>query len=367
MLEEPNKKAKILVVDDEEPNLRLMDAILTSQGYEIITAGDGSKALDIAAKNKPDVVLLDVIMPVLNGFEICKMLKADPNTAPIPVLLVTSLHQRENRLNGMMSGANDFVTKPIDKEDLLLRVRNAVHTKRLYDEIQSNYEKLKKLEMLRDNLTHMIIHDLRSLLMGVSGYLQLIPGENIEPKYAQYLERSLTAVSMLSQMIDSLLDVNRLEQGVMPINKQQCNLKTLTNEAIETLGFLKDKYNFKIEVSNEPAIIICDQDIIRRVITNILGNAVKFSSFGEMITIIIADAQEGKRVSITDKGFGIAPEYHQKIFEKFGQIEMRKQGQLHSTGLGLTFCKLAVEAHGGEIGVISELEKGSTFWFILPG
>lgn len=362
-----NKKTSILVVDDEESNLRLMDAILTSQDYEVITATDGNQALDISVKAKPDVVLLDVMMPGLSGFEVCQRLKADPNTAPIPVLLVTSLHQRENRLNGMMAGANDFVTKPIDKEDLLLRVRNAVCAKRLYDELQSNYEKLKELERLRDNLTHMIVHDLRSPLAGVSGYLQLIPKENLEPKQAQYLEKSLAAVTMLSEMIDSLLDVSRLEEGKMPIHKNPCDIKTLIHEAIETLGVLKNKCNFKLEASGDSVMMDCDPDIIRRVLANLLGNAVKYSPRDEMIILTIVDAQEDKKISITDKGYGIAPEYHQKIFEKFGQVEMRKQDQMHSTGLGLTFCRLAVEAHGGKIGVVSEAEKGSTFWFTLPG
>ena len=366
MPENPNKTARVLVVDDEESNLRLMSAMLASEGYEIISATDGPRALDITAKSKPDVVLLDVMMPGLSGFEVCKRLKADPNTAPIPVLLVTSLHQRENRLNGMMAGANDFVTKPIDREDLLLRVKNAAYAKRLYDEMQSNYEKLKELERLRDNLTHMIVHDLRSPLTGVSGYLQLIPKETMGPKYARYLIKALTAVEKLSEMINSLLDVGRLEEGKMPVNKQPCDIKALIHEAIETLGALKDKCDFKLEAPGGPVIIDCDPGIVRRVIANLLGNALKFSPEDEVITITIADAQEYKKISITDKGFGIAPEYHRKIFEKFGQVEMRNQKQMHSTGLGLTFCKLAVEAHGGKIGVISGPEKGSTFWFTLP-
>jgi two-component system sensor histidine kinase/response regulator len=113
-------------------------------------------------------------------------------------------------------------------------------------------------------------------------------------------------------------------------------------------------------------IVDCDPDIVRRVFANLLGNAVKFSPPDEVIAITIADAQKEIKISITDKGYGIAPEYHQKIFDKFGQVEMHKQHQTHSTGLGLTFCRLAVEAHGGKIGVISEPEKGSTFWFTLP-
>jgi len=366
LLLKPYKPAVILVVDDEEPNRSLLNAMLAPEGYEIISAIDGVDALDKVYKNKPDVVLLDVMMPGLSGFDICKTIKSNPVTAPIAVLLVTSLHQRENRLGGMMAGANDFVTKPIDKEDLLLRVRNAAHTKRLYDEMQFQFEKLKALELLRDNLTHMIVHDLRSPLTGVSGYLQLIPKDSMEQKYAGYLEKSLAVVATLSGMIDTLLDVSRFEEGKMPVVKQQCDIKTLVNEAIETLGALTDKSNYKFDVPSEPVIIGCDAGIIVRVLANLLVNAVRYSSGNKEIVIKIEDENENIKISITDKGYGIAPEFHQKIFEKFGQVEMHKQKQTHSTGLGLTFCKLAVEAHGGKIGVISESEKGSTFWFTLP-
>jgi two-component system, sensor histidine kinase and response regulator len=363
-----NKKSRILVVDDEEPNLRLLSAMLASEGYELISATDGPKALEMTAKAKPDVVLLDVMMPGLSGFEVCRRLKADPDTAAIPVLLVTSLHQRENRLNGMMAGANDFVTKPIDQEDLLLRVRNAAYAKRLYDEIQSNYEKLKELERLRDNLTHMIVHDLRSPLSGISGYLQLLEmaiKDAANPKAGEYLVKSMNSLNVLMEMINSLLDINRMEEGKMPLTIRQCDVRNLPREALETLGASKNKCSVAIECGDDLPLVSCDPDIIRRVIANLLGNALKFTPDKGQITVAAVVEGNTVRVSVRDNGRGIPPEYHGKIFEKFGQVEMRQENKMYSTGLGLTFCKLAVEAHGGKIGVISEPEKGNTFWFTL--
>ena len=165
------EKICILGVDDDDKNLKLIEALLIPHKYRVLFAHNGSEALKIVEAEKVDVILLDVMMPDIDGFEVCRKLKEDERLAHIPVILVTSLHGREERLKGIAAGANDFLTKPIDNEDLILRVRNAARLKVLHDRTRNDYNKLSELEKMRDSLTHMIIHDLRSP-RGPEGFLR---------------------------------------------------------------------------------------------------------------------------------------------------------------------------------------------------
>lgn len=368
-IESKNIKGNVLVVDDEEKNRELLRDLLEVDGFIVLEAEDGELALKLVEETPPDVIVLDIMMPKMDGFEVCRRLKDDQKTAPIPILLVTALKERDDRIMGIKAGANDFLSKPIDKQDLTLRVRNAAYTKSLFDQLQENYEKLKELEKLRDNLTHMIVHDMRSPLMGANGYLELLKmraKDNFTEKQNQYVIKASNSVSYLMEMINSLLDVSKLEEGEMKLDLQQCDLRNLTKDAIELLGSLKDKLNIYFEPSEELIFVNCDPDLITRVIANILGNAIKFTPEGGKVEISITKEDNQARFAVTDTGYGIPPEYQTKIFEKFGQVEIREKKEKYSTGLGLTFCKLTVEAHGGEIGVDSILEQGSTFWFVLP-
>ena len=360
---------RVLIVDDQEANRLLLQDLLESQGHEVTEAVDGVEALQRVADAAPDVVLLDVGMPGIDGFEVCRRLKADPATATIPVLLVTALNQRDQRLLGIGAGANDYITKPIDKSDLSLRVRNAIRMHQLYVEIEEQYRRLEKLELLRDSLVHMIVHDLRSPLAGIRAYLDLMKmdGEGkLEPEMTQSIDEARKVAVDMTEMVSDLLDVSRLESGKMPLEVSQVDLGALATELAAGIGRATHRVTVRVEASAEQARIIGDPSVIRRVITNLVGNAVKFSPPSSQIVLLVQGSGTEAKVSVTDRGPGIAPTYHEKIFEKFGQVEAASQGTKHSSGLGLTFCKFAVEAHGGRIGVESVVGRGSTFWFALP-
>lgn len=360
---------RVLIVDDQEANRLLLREILESQGHEVAEAVDGVEALARVADAPPDAVLLDVGMPGIDGFEVCRRLKADPATATIPVLLVTALNQRDQRLLGIGAGANDYITKPIDRSDLSLRVRNAIRMHQLYAEIEAQYRRLEKLELLRDSLVHMIVHDLRSPLAGIRAYLDLMKmdGEGkLEPEMTQSIDEARKVAVDMTEMVSDLLDVSRLETGQMPLEMSQVDLAALSTEVASATGRATHRVTVRVEGSAEQARIIADPSVIRRVITNLVGNAVKFSPPSSQIVLLVQGNGSGAKVSVSDRGPGIAPEYHEKIFEKFGQVEAAMQGHKHSSGLGLTFCKFAVEAHGGRIGVESVVGRGSTFWFALP-
>ena len=205
--------------------------------------------------------------------------------------------------------------------------------------------------------------------MGISGNLELLQmtaENNLDKDQKRHVESAFQSVSILIDMVNSLLDVSRLEAGEMPLDLSICDLGSLVNEALDLVGSIAKRNQVSYEPPQEPASVTCDSDLIRRVITNIVGNGLKFIQENGEVRIEVKREGENVRVAVTDTGPGIPPEYHDKIFEKFGQVEIRQQKQKYSTGLGLTFCKQAVEAHGGLIGVDSELGKGSTFWFKLP-
>jgi signal transduction histidine kinase len=361
--------ARILVVDDEPRNVLLLQELLESRGYIVWTAANGMEALTVAQERSPDVMLLDVMMPLLNGFDVCRRLKADQGTSMIPVLLVTSLNAREDRLAGIGAGANDFITKPIDTGDLLLRVRNAVTTKRLHDEVTSQFLKLRELEAARDTLTHMIVHDLRSPLTGLQGYLDLLRVAVVAGSSDESLEFARDAHSVaehLKEMISQVLDVSRLESGDMPLSQEDTNLVHLLTSAVASLGPPPNGIDVVYETA-EPVVVACDRDVVTRVVANLVGNAFKFAPRRGEVRIGLEAGDRMVRVTVSDNGPGVDLEHRKVIFEKFGQAPLGRAGKARSTGLGLTFCKLAIEAHGGRIGVDSGTGGGARFWIELPG
>lgn len=360
----------VLVVDDDEKSRILLRDLLETEGHLISEAADGQSALAMISKNQPDVVLLDVMMPGMDGFEVCRKIKGSPVTEAVSVILVTALTDRSDRLRGIEAGANDFLIKPIDTRDVILRVRNAVRMKHLYDQVRENYLKLQEAERLRDELANLIVHDMKNPLFRVSGYLELLrdeAGRTLNEEQMSYVEEAMRSCKELVDMVKSLLDVSRLEQGQVPVNRQGCSGRNLLKNALRAVDpFVRDRCLTVVEPQEEFKLQ-CDPDMIQRVLTNILSNAARYSPKNGAITISVQQAGSFAKIMITDQGPGIAKEHHSKIFQKFGRIEQRRTGEKsYPTGLGLAFCKLAVEAHGGQIGVESEPGRGSTFWFTVP-
>lgn len=374
-----------MVVDDEPKNRELLCDLLEVNGYAVVEAADGLDALAKAGVAAFDVILLDVMMPHMDGFEACRKLKGNPETSPIPVIMVTSLVENEHRYLGIDAGANDYLTKPIDRRDVLLRVRNAVTAKRLYDKVQQDLVKLRELESLQENLTHLIIHDMGSPLMIISCTYDMIllEKERLSPAQQDYIAMGQNGYRELSNMVSTLLDISRMESGKMPLNRSSCDPGDIARKAATAVAVLSQKKKLTVRVLGDAVSVNLDRDLMHRVFVNLLGNAIKFSPEDSAIDVNIAFAGDDVRVTVSDQGCGIPAEFHDSIFQKFSQVHFRKEGRKQSWGLGLTFCKLVVEAHGGCIGVKSpalppapegsgaagrarEFGQGSTFWFTLP-
>jgi signal transduction histidine kinase len=369
--EEKLEGGRMLVVDDIEANVRLLSRILKNAGHEISTAQSGEEALEKVLSESPDVVLLDVMMPGMDGFEVCRRLRDDPRTSTLPVVMVTALQETEDRVRALEAGADDFLTKPVDSVEVVARVRSLLRVKRGRDELEKSYADLKRAESLRDDLSEMLVHDLRTPLTTLLGPLQMLEGEHFGP--LNETQREVTSMSARSgyrllYLVNELLDISKMEGGRVTLQPREVDLRKTSEEAIEQVAVVHSSNQARIEIeySNDLLPIRADEDLLRRVLINLLGNAIKFTPQDGHITLGIQPQESGVLMWVRDSGEGVPPEDQDRIFEKFGQVESRKAGRKMSTGLGLTFCKLAVEAHGGHIWLDSEPGQGSTFFFTIP-
>jgi PAS domain S-box-containing protein len=262
------------------------------------------------------------------------------------------LYDRDRRLQGVFAAARDVT-----------------ELKRFEQTLQESNAQLRKLEELRDNLVHMVVHDMRTPLTAIYGFLrtlETLEGESLSDQGREFVQTALASTEDLVEMVSSLLDVSKMEAGEMKLNLTQCDLLTTAREALVKVEPLRGDRQLMLSGAEEPVTVMADAELIARVFQNLLGNALKFTPEDGRVTVSIESGAEAARVLVQDTGPGIPPEYRGRIFEKFGQVENSANRQRHSTGIGLTFCKLAVEAHGGQIGVDSEEGRGSTFWFTLP-
>ena len=364
----------LLVVDDVETNIDMLLETL-SEDYVVRVATDGADAIDSVKKARPDLILLDVVMPGMDGFEVCRRLKDDPTTHSIPVIFITALDEIMDKVKGFSVGGVDYVTKPFQPEEVRARVglhleirRQKQELHRQKYELQQSYDKLRETEIQRDSLVHMIVHDMRSPLFVILGNLEMVEMKPLSDGMATCIGRAMSASYMLMEMISTLLDVSKMEAGQMTLEFSEVYMRDLVMETIQMLEPLQGQRRLTLTAPEEMEAITGDTRLIRRILQNLIGNALKFTDKDKgIITVCIEIATKDKmRVSVVDNGGGIPQEYREKVFDKFCQVAAQKQGHGYSTGLGLTFCKLAVEAHGGRIGLESEVGGGSTFWFELP-
>jgi signal transduction histidine kinase len=359
------KKGNIIVVDDNPNNLKLLEGMLRDSGYLVRLFPRGALALDAAQVHPPDLFLLDIMMPEMDGFEVCGQLKADQGLMDIPVIFLSALNETQDKVKAFSVGGIDYISKPFQIEEVRARIETHLELRRQKRLLQENYDRLQKLESLRDNLVHMIVHDMRSpltVIHGVHELLMHLEGNNLSEQGAERLRGAMRKTEDLIAMVNSLLDVSKLEAGKVNLNLEYFDAIELIRKIADKSGEETSKHRFSTEIPDGELSIQADQGLISRVMQNLINNAVKYSSEGAEIRIGIEATDAAVRVYVQDQGPGIPPEFQERIFDKFFQLGNRR----NSTGLGLTFCKLAVEAHGGSIGVNSTDGQGSRFWFILP-
>ncbi|MGH7523871.1 MAG: hybrid sensor histidine kinase/response regulator, partial [Gemmatimonadales bacterium] len=280
-----------------------------------------------------------------------------------------ALGDRVDRLRGMAAGANDYLVKPIDRIEVSLRVRNAVRLRVMHRTVQRQLAELRRLERLRDDLVSMVAHDLRSPLTGLRGLLELLQeGARDRPPSAviDLLPDAVRTVDEINGMIGDMLDVSRLEDAALPLEWRAADLQVLASEAVARLGPRPSFHPVTVIVDSAPAPVSCDASLIRRVIVNLVANAVRFSPSNGTVRVTAGPLDGGALLRVRDEGPGIPAAEQERIFEKFTQLAGARAARSRSSGLGLTFCRMVIEAHGGRIGVTSGDVGGSEFWFSLP-
>ncbi|HEX8692189.1 MAG TPA: response regulator [Longimicrobium sp.] len=360
----------LLVVDDDAVNVELLCDLLEALGYRVLGAHGGEAALHAVRERRPDLVLLDVMMPGMNGYEVCRRLKADPATAAVPVVFVTALSDTDDKVKAIEAGGDDFLTKPFNRPVLVARIRSLLKLKTASDALERSYRKLQELERLKDDLTRMVVHDLKSPLASVLGTLELAVDGDLGPLSAEqrrFLCDARDRGEDALRIIDNLLDLTRLEESRVQLEPRDLDVSRLLAEVAGAWTVRAEQLGSRV-VAEGPAGVAAraDEGLLRRVLANLVGNALRHAGRGVTVRLS-AVPSEGASVQFTvaDDGVGIAPEHHEAIFRKWESLKVPGVGE-DSSGLGLTFCKLAVEAHGGRIWVQSRPGEGSAFHFLVP-
>ncbi len=367
---EPSERlGKVLVVDDEPANVELIVRRLSGNGYETLTATNGHDAIAVATKEQPDLILMDIMMPGLDGWQATRLLKGDPKTANIPVVFVTARDRPEDVAQGFEAGGIMYVNKPVEPVELFARVRNAIYMKRLQDDLRNKNEDLKRLESSRQELIGMLGHDIRNLANSVVAFLQLARMGELtpdRPEFAQLLGLSEANIAEVLRMVNALLDVYKMEEGrleaVAGVNKLADVVKRSFAQLIPEA--MAKGITLTERVPADTTVFV-DAGLIVRVLTNLISNAIKHTPGGGAVTIDAESASgDSIVVRVTDTGPGIPEADAAHVFDRFYQTDTgRSRG---GTGLGLAFCKLAVELHGGKIGVANGGQPGAIVEFTIP-
>ena len=367
-------KSLILVVDDISKNLQVVGTLLRKEGYRIVPATSGAQALERVRAEAPDLILLDLMMPEMDGLEVCRRLKAEPLTQPIPVIFLTASNEMEHLVQGFEVGAVDYVTKPFNPPELLARVRTHL-------ELKHARERLREMNDEKNEFMGIAAHDLRNPLGAILGYSEMVLEEmealrsstdaavgRAAGEASQCTERIRDTSRRMAGMVQNLLDANRIERGEMVLALAPTDLAPTLNQVIETQRphAMAKEQTIQLQTETAPVMVQVDPGVALQVIENLISNAVKYSPPGKVITVRLQRHAQAVRVEVQDQGPGLSAEDQKKLFGKFARLSAKPTGGEHSTGLGLSIVKKMVEAMHGKVWCESEPGKGATFIVELP-
>ncbi|MFN3430061.1 MAG: response regulator [Candidatus Sericytochromatia bacterium] len=349
----------VLAIDDHEDNLFLLDSLLSGKGFQVLTALNGPDGLAIAHARRPDLIVLDLAMPGMDGFEVLTRLRQDRLTAKIPVIVLTANYREAAMVErGLELGATEYLTKPIQMDELVVRLRSALRLSAVE----------RELERLRRDFASMLVHDMRAPLDAIRLTMGVMRRQEPEetPRH-RMLDDAMGALEDVNRLMDDLLHANRLEDEGFTAKLQPVSLSVLLERSLRSLRPIAEERGLALDVTEPGDMppVLADPALLKRVIDNLLGNALKFTEQGH-VRLEAAPDGDAARVCIRDTGPGIPAEARERIFDRYYHIERRKRTRQGSFGLGLAFCAQAVAAMGGAIGVTSEEGRGSAFWFTLP-
>jgi two-component system sensor histidine kinase/response regulator len=363
-------RTSLMIVDDEPENLDVLEELLTRAGYRVAAFPSGELALAAALQEAPGLVLLDVRMPGMDGYEVCRRFKADAGLQPIPILFISALVATDDIAAGFACGGVDYLGKPFRQSEVLARVRTHLALRDAYVRLAAEHANLRVLEHQRDMLTRMLVHDMRGPLQVIGGHLELLAGYSASVPWpndeCDSLQAATRGVRSLNQLVCNLVDLSRLETVGMPVHLRPVSAAAVFQAALALALAPANRYQIVLQIADDCPWLLCDLDLCARIIANLLTNVFKHAPHPGPIVLGAAPHPAGVRLWVSDCGPGIPAQFHQRIFEKFEVADQLLGRARASSGLGLAFCKLAAIAQGGSIGVDSLLGSGSTFWCTLP-
>lgn len=361
---------KILVVDDVVSNVLLLKILLTNEGFQVCTANNGDECVKMAKSDNPDLILLDVMMPGISGFDTAVILKKDPETAEIPIIFLTALNNPSELVHGFQVGANDFLTKPFNKEELVMRVMHQIQLVAAKRIIIKQNEELKRTISNRDKMYSVIAHDLRSPMASIRMVLNLavnaIQPEVVGTEIFELLDKANKESEETHNLLDNLLKWTKSQTGRMNVVYQDFDLNDVIPGVVDIFVMIADTKKIRLDYTpcKEKLVVRADNDMLKTVVRNFMSNAIKFSPEGSVIEITAERENNFAKINIRDHGVGIAQERIEELFQK-GETTYGTSGE-EGSGLGLQLCADFARKNGGDVRVESVLGEGSMFSVLVP-
>ncbi len=369
----PLRGRKILIVDDDRLNIRILGGILRAEGYVLGDASSGEQALATYEEFKPNLVLLDVMMPGIDGFETCRRIKSIYGEKSAPVIFITAKSESDDVVEGLGAGGADYLPKPFKPKEVLARIRSHLQNQLLAEQQQMLVEQLSKANSAKNRFLGMAAHDLRNPLASIRGLAEFLREGAVGPLNADQLDLIETihgASQQMLVMVNELLDVATIESGELKLHVEPLNVGDLVARCTVMINMeaVKKKTTVVFEPPSPAVVLPADSAKIKQVVDNLLSNAVKYSPPGSTIQARVVAQPETKSVSLSvrDQGPGIPDGERDKLFKDFSRLSIKPTGGEKSTGLGLAICRKIVEAHRGTIVAENQPGGGCEFRVTLP-
>ncbi|MBF0102644.1 MAG: hybrid sensor histidine kinase/response regulator [Desulfobacterales bacterium] len=361
----------ILIVDDVPENIQVLASTLKKEGnYHLAFAQNGKIALSLVKKNPFDLILLDIMMPEMDGFEVCKLLKNDPLTCGIPIIFLTAKTEQESIVQGFELGAMDYVTKPFNTAELLARVKTHLSLKDTQDALKRSEQSLREANAAKDKFFSIIAHDLKnpfSTLLNSSKMLLTYFDTYNDDKKKKFIQLIKESSENTYKLLDNLLQWSRIQTGKVSCQLKPVDISVIAIDTMQLLSHSAETKGIKLQsVIHEKTIVYADTNMITLIFRNLIANAIKFTPTGGKVSMDSKTVEGFEEISIMDTGIGISEKDQEMLFRI--DIHFSKPGTSNErgTGLGLILCKEFIQQHGGRIWVVSEPGKGSQFMFRLP-
>ena len=361
---------KILVVDDVVSNVLLLKIVLTNEKFQVLTANNGNSCIETAKREHPDLILLDVMMPDISGFDTAVILKKEKETADIPIIFLTALNSPADLVHGFQVGANDFLTKPFNKEELVMRVMHQISLVAAKRIIVQQNDELRRTINNRDKMYSVIAHDLRSPMASIRMVLNLVvqtvSPEAIGPEMYYLIDKANKETEETHDLLDNLLKWTKSQTGRLKVAYQDFEVMDVVTGVYGIFTMIAETKNIALTMEENVTglKVRADKDMLNTVVRNFLSNAIKFTPEGSAIEIIVDKKDDFAKISIRDHGGGIAPDRIEGLFHK-GETTYGTNNE-EGSGLGLQLCKDFAVKNGGDVMVESVLGEGSTFSVLVP-